>query len=198
MYQGAQTPLAMATFDGTLAELAKRLEHPPLSRWEPSPFGMVESGTLKLADNDSDRNPLVAKVPQVRDSYFLQARIRCYAGPTHRVSVVMRYANANTFARFWLHDTGVIYYQECLNGLFSLPRPIGIAPIADNAWHDWQVGVDGRDVHLAVDAQSVGCAVTSDALWRALASSPVHIGFATHDTWVNIAHIRVGLWENTP
>lgn len=198
IYQGAQSPLAVATFDGSFAALAERLPNPPLSRWEPSMFGMVEGGTLKLADNDSDRTPLVVMVPGIRDRYALQTRIRCYAGPTHRVSVVMRYANPNTFARVWLHDTGQLFYQECLNGLFSLPAPIGSAPICNDTWHDWVIEVDVRRVHLVIDGQFVGQAITSEALLRALAQHPVHVGFSTHDTWAEIAYVRVTLPENTP
>ena len=192
MYQGAQTPFGMATFDGPLPELARRLEErPPLARWEPSPFGMVEGGTLKLADNDSDRNPLVVKIPGAQEAYLLKTRLRCYHGPTHRVSVVMRYAEPNTFARFWLHDSGQVFYQECLEGLFSLPLPVGRAPIADDAWHDWEVRVEGRAVALAVDGQSVGQTQSSDKLVNVVTDRPVHVGFSTHDTWAEVAWIRV-------
>jgi len=191
MYQGAQTPFGMATFNGTLADLAKRLERPPLGRWEPSPFGMVEGGTLKLADNDSDRNPVVVKISGVRDAYLLKTRLRCYHGPTHRVSVVMRYADPNTFACFWLHDSGQVYYQECLENLLSLPQPVGRAPVADDVWHDWEVRVEGRAVVLTVDGQSIGQTQSSDKLVHVLTDKPVHVGFSTHDTWVEVAWIRV-------
>jgi hypothetical protein len=191
MYQGAQTPLGIATFNGTLAELAQRLERPPLACWEPSPFGMVEGGTLKLADNDSDRSPLVARVAGTGERYTLDARIRCYGGPTHRVSVVMRYADANTFARLWLHDSGTVFHQECLEGLFSLPHPVGSAPIADDAWHNWEVRVEGRAVGLTVDGWPVGGAQSSDKLVRVLAGKPVHVGFSTHDAWAEVAWVQV-------
>ena len=191
MYQGAQTPLGVATFDGTFAELAERLEHPPLLRWESSPFGMVDGGILKLADNDSDLHPLVARVDHVGSEYVLQARIRCYHGPTHRVSVVMRYAGPTAFARIWLHDSGTIYYQECLNGLISNPRPLAAAPIADDAWHEWEVTVRGRELGLAIDRQSIGRTQTSEALMRVLADHPAHIGFSTHDVWAAIAYVWV-------
>lgn len=198
VYQGAQTPLAVATFDGTFAELADRLRQPPLSRWEPSIFGMVDGDVLKLADSDSDRTPLVVKVAGVRDHYAIRTRIRCYAGPTHRVSVVVCYADANTFARLWLHDSGQLFSQECLNGLFSLPSPIGRAPICDDAWHDWEIEVAGRGVRLAIDARPVGAGQISAALLRALAARPVHVGFSTHDTWVDIAYVRVSLLKGNP
>jgi hypothetical protein len=191
IYQGAQTPLGIATFDGTLTELARRLEHPPLSRWEPSPFGMVDGGVLKLADNESERSPLVARVDGAGEDYVLRARLRCYGGPTHRVSILMRYAAPGALARVWLHDAGTIYYQECLNGLLSNPRPLGSAPIADDAWHDWEVAVAGRRVHVTVDAHGVGETLTSEALLRRLLGEPVHIGFSTHDTWVSIAGVSV-------
>ena len=191
VYQGAQTPLGVATFDGNFTELAERLQSPPLSRWEPSGFGMVEGGVLRMSDIDSERNPLVAKVTGVSNSYILQARIQCYAGPTHRVSVVMRYANTNTFARFWLHDTGQVFYQECLNGLFSLPAPVGRAPICDDDWHEWEVEVCDRRIQLRIDKRPVGHAMTSEALMRASADHPVHIGFSTHDTWASIDNVVV-------
>lgn len=191
MYQGAQTPLGVATFDGTLADLAGRLECPPLSRWESSHFGMVEGGTLKLADNDSERNPLVVKIPETREAYLLETRLRRFHGPTHRVSVVIRYADANTFACLWLHDSGRVYYQECLNGLVSLPQPVGCAPLADDAWHDWEVRVEGRAVALAVDGRPVGQTQSSDKLVRVLAGKPLYVGFSTHDTWAEVAWVRV-------
>jgi hypothetical protein len=186
----------MATFDGTFIELAKRLSNPPLSRWEPSHFGMVEDGTLKLADNDSERTPLVVNIPDTTDSYTIQTRIRCYNGPTHRVSVVIRYADANTFARVWIHDTGQVFYQECLNGLFSLPTPIGNAPICDDTWHDWEVEINRANIHLTIDEQLIGDAQISPALFRILIQHPVHIGFSTQDTWASIAYVRVKRYEN--
>ena len=191
MYQGAQTPLGIATFDGTFADLAERVTHPALSRWEPSFYGMVEDCTLKLADNDSDRSPLVVTIPDICERYAIQTRLRCYEGPTHRVSVVMCYADENAFARVWLHDSGEIFYQECLNGLFSLPGPIGRAATCDDAWHDWEIKVDGPGVRLTIDGRMVGEARISSALLRALDSRPVAVGFSTHDTWVSIAHLRV-------
>ncbi len=196
VYQGAQTPLGVATFDGTFIELAKRLSNPPLSRWEPSHFGMVEGGTLKLADNDSERAPLVVKIPDATDSYTIQTRIRCYSGPTHSVSVVIRYADVNTFNRVWLHDTGQVFYQECLNGLFSLPKPIGNAPICDDTWHDWEVEINRANICLTIDEQLIGDAQISPALFRVLIQHPVHIGFSTQDTWASIACVRVKRCKN--
>ena len=195
IYQGAQTPLAVATFEGTFAELAERLLQPPLARWEPSAFGRVSGGVLTLADNDSDRAPLVVKIPGVRDRYTVQTRIRCFAGPTRRVSVVLGYADARTFARVWLHDRGELFYQECLNGLLSLPTSIGQAAIGDDAWHDWDLALDAGEVRLTVDARPVGSGRLSAALLQALAKHPVQVGFSTHDTWAEIAYVRVGLPE---
>ena len=191
VYQGAQTPLGVATFDGTLTDLSGRLQHPPLSRWEPSSFGMVEDGMLKLADNGSDLDPLVVKIPDIKDRYDIQTRIRCYAGPTHHVSLVFCYADSHTFARIWLHDIGQIFYQECLYGLLSLPVPIGSAPICDEAWHDWEVGVNGSGFKLTIDKQPAGEGRISAFLLQGLSEHPVHVGFSTYDTWVNIAYLRV-------
>lgn len=191
MYQGAQTPLGMATFSGTLEDLAARLERPPLARWEPSAFGMVEGGTLKLADNDSDRSPLVARVAGAGERYALSASIRCYGGPTRRISVIMRYADANTFARLWANDFGTVFYQERLNGLFSLPRSVGMAPLADGVWHEWEVRVEGRAVSVTVDGASVGQTHASEKLVRDLAGKPVHVGLSTHDAWAEVGRVRV-------
>ena len=127
---------------------------------------MVEGGELKLSANDSDRAPLVARVADAGDAYVLRARIRCYAGPTHRVSVVMRYRDPGAFARVWLHDSGTIHYQECLRGLLSGSRPVGTAPIVDDAWHEWEVAVDGREVGVTIDGKAVGRVLSSEALMR--------------------------------
>jgi hypothetical protein len=191
MYQGAQSPLGIATFNGTLADLAARWTNPPLARWEPSPYGMVEGGALKLADNGSDSNPLVARINGAGDCYTLSARFRCYGGPTHRISLVLRYADPRTFARLWAHDSGTIYYQECLEGLVSLPRSVGHAPIIDEGWHEWTVRVEGSAVGLTVDGQPVGQTQSSAKLMRILARHPLHVGFSTHDAWAEVDWIRV-------
>jgi predicted GH43/DUF377 family glycosyl hydrolase len=196
IYQGAQTPLGVATFDGTFTELVDRLQNPPLSRWEPSCFGMVEGGTLNLADEyESERAPLVVRIPGVTDRYVIQTRIRCYAGPTHRVSVVLRYADVEngTFARVWLHDPGKVFYQEYHYRLFSRPILIGSAPVCDDAWHDWEIEVDGSNFRLTVDERPVGEGRISAPLMAAMAQHPVHVGFSTFDTWASIAHLRVHL-----
>ncbi|MFH1008281.1 MAG: hypothetical protein V1800_12400 [Candidatus Latescibacterota bacterium] len=191
IYQGAQTPLGVATFHGTLAQLADRLHDPPLSAWKESPFGMVDGGMLKLADNGSDRAPLVAEIPEVRDRYALESRIQCYAGATHRVSVVMRYGDPNTFARFWLHDADHTFYQECVNGLMSSPANIGPNPACNAGWHDWTVKVCGNTNHLSIDGQDIGTIRTSDALLRKLSQWPAHIGFGTHETYAAVDYVRV-------
>ncbi len=191
MYQGAQTPLGIATFDGTFADLAKRLMNPPLSRWEESVYGMVEGHQLKISDNGSDRAPLVAEVPGVRDEYVLQSRIQCYEGPMHRVSVIVRYADRHTFARFWALDDEHTFYQECLHGLLSRPAFIGPNHICDRRWHDWRVEVAGETNRLYIDGHKIGEARTSAALVEALAAAPVHIGFSSLDTWVSIDYVQV-------
>ncbi|MBM4047340.1 MAG: hypothetical protein FJ279_19720 [Planctomycetes bacterium] len=191
IYQGAQTPLGAATFDGTFAQLAERLQRPPLAKWKESPYGMVEGGTLKIADNGSDRAPLVAEAPGVRERYVLESRIQCYAGATHRVSVIMRYADDKAFARFWLHDAEHTYYQECLRGLFSTPINVGANHACDATAHDWTVEVDGDRNRLAIDGRVVGECRTSAALLARLAGSPVHVGFSTLDTYASIQYTRV-------
>ncbi len=192
MYQGAQTPLGVATFDGDLAQLATRLDQPaPLARWRPSPYGMVEGGTLKIADNATDRQPLVAPVPDLGEHYRMDTRVQCYAGATHRVSVFPRYADERTWARFWLHDAGHTFYQECLQGLLSEPLPIGPNPACDAQWHEWCVEVDGEVNQLTIDGQPVGGCATSPALCAALAEAPGHIGLGALETYVSVAYVRV-------
>ncbi|MCX6992094.1 MAG: hypothetical protein NT011_03010 [Kiritimatiellaeota bacterium] len=191
MYQGAQTPLGVATFEGTFTDLANRLQQPPLSRWKESPYGMVEGGTLKITDNGTDRAPLVAKIPDVQDHYLMESRIQCYAGATHRMSVVIRYGDTNTLARFWLHDAKHTFYQECINGLFSLPINVGSNHACDSAWHDWAMEVAGSTNRLVIDGQLVGECRTSNALIKKLSSLPRHIGFSVLDTYASIAYVRI-------
>jgi len=191
MYQGAQTPLGVATCDGTLADLADRLQRPPLGRWLPSPYGMAEGGALKLADSATDRAPLVAPVPGARDRYVIHTRVRCYAGATHQFSLFIRYAGVGNFARLWLHDAGRVYYQECLRGQTGEPRPVGPAPICDADWHDWQVSVDGAGNRLLVDGRLVGECATSAALLQALAERPTHVGFGVHETYAAVDYLRI-------
>jgi hypothetical protein len=192
IYQGAQTPLGVATFEGTLADLAESLERrPPLTRWLPSPYGMVEGGTLKIADNATDRTPLVAPVPGVHDGYVVEPRIQCYAGATHRVSVIMRYADENTCARFWLHGGEHTYYQECLRGQSSEPANVGPNHACDADWHDWQIEVRGASNRLSIDGRLVGEHRTSAALLKALSGSPTHIAFGTLETYASVDYVRV-------
>ena len=191
VYQGAQTPLGIATFDGTLAQLTDRLHNPPLSAWKESPYGMVDGEMLKLADNGTDRAPLIVEIPEVRDRYVLESRIQCYAGATHRVSVVIRYGDSKTFARLWLHDADNLFYQECINGLMSSPVNVGRNPACDATWHDWVVAVGDSTNHLSIDGQHIGTTRTSNALLRKLSELPVHIGFGTHDTYAAVDYVRV-------
>lgn len=191
IYQGAQTPLGVATFEGAFADLANRLQQPPLSQWKESPYGMVEGGTLKIADNGTDRAPLVAEIPDVQDHYLLESRIQCYAGATHRISVVIRYGDAKTFARFWLHDAEHTFYQECINGLFSSPINVGSNHACDSAWHDWEVEIAGSANRLSIDGRLVGECRTSNALIKKFSSLPRHAGFSVLDTYASIAYVRV-------
>lgn len=191
IYQASQTPLGVATFDGTFDELAKRLQKPPLSKWKESFYGMVESGTLKIADNGSDSAPLVAEVPEVRDNYVLESRIKCYDGAIHRVSVIMRYIDDRFFTRFWLHDAEHTFYQECRYGVFSLPVNIGPNYACDADWHDWKVEVYGDRNRLSIDGRIVGECRTSPYMMRKLSTSPVHIGFSSLDTFASIDYVRV-------
>ena len=191
VYQGAQTPFGVATFDGTFAELADHLDRPPMSKWKETPYGMVDGRCLKIAYNETERAPVVAEVADVRERYVLESRVQCYAGPSHRVSVVMRYADPSAFARFWLQDADHTYYQECFHGLFSTPVNVGPNRACDAEWHDWRVEVEGEMNRLCIDGRVVGECRTNAALLRRLAESPVHVGFACFDTYVAVDYVRV-------
>ena len=191
MYQGAQTPLGIATFDGSLADLAAGMRSPPLSRWLPSPYGMVDGGRLKIADNGTERAPLVAPVPGAGSRYVLRTALRCYAGATHRVSVVMRYADPATFARVWLHDPRHAYYQECLRGLFSEPVNLGPNPACNRRRHEWEVRVDGPGIRVTIDGRALRECRTSAALLQALSRAPAHVGFAALETYVEVDWVQV-------
>jgi len=191
VYQGAQTPLGVATFDGTFEDLADRLAQPPLSGWKESPYGMVDGCELKIADNETDRDPIVAEVPGAEGDYVLECRVRCYAGPTHRVTVVHRCADRNAFARFWLHDDAHTYYQECFHGLFSTPVDLGANRASDAEWHDWSVEVHRETNRLCIDGRPVGDCRTSAALLKSLHAAPVHVGFGCFDSYVSVDYVRV-------
>jgi hypothetical protein len=191
MYQGAQTPLGVATFDGTLEELGARLERPPLSRWLPSPYGMVDGGVLRIADNGSDAAPIVAAVPGVDDRHVLRARVRCYAGATHRVSLIVRYADAGNLARVWLHDARHTYYQECLRGLWSEPANLGSSRACNGRWHEWEADVRGAALRVSIDGRPLKECRTSAALLQRLSKAPLHVGFGARDTYVAVDWVRV-------
>jgi len=194
VYQGAQTPFGVATFDGGFAELAARLQRPPLSRWAESPFGMVEGGALKIADNDSDRAPVYAEMPGLVHPrpYVLECRLGCYAGATTRASVVARYLDKGNFARFWIQDERASLYQECLRGMFGNPLDLGPSGAHDRGEHAWRIVVNGGTNQLHIDGRLVGRCDTSPALLRRLHGAPVRIGFSTLDSYASIRDVRVG------
>jgi predicted GH43/DUF377 family glycosyl hydrolase len=212
-YQGAQCPLGVATFDGTLAQLATRLDRPLLSRWAPSHHGSLEDRQLKLSDNASDAEPLHPHTARFADQegYVVECRVRCYAGfqetparreppegwatPTrcvgaksNRAAVVMRYVDNNNFARFRLEDNCTTYYEERIGGVWSRPASIGDNGICDEGWHTWRIVVRGADNQLFLDGRYVGHHPSSQAL---LHRTDLGIGVSARNTFASFDDIRV-------
>jgi hypothetical protein len=212
-YQGAQCPLGVAVFDGTMAQLAARLDHPPLAKWAASPYGCVEDRELKLSDNASDAEPLHLRTARFddREGYCIQCRIRCYAGyrelpakmeppdgwatPTrcaaakaYRSAVVMRYLDNNNFARFRLEDSNTTLYEERLGGAWSKPVRIGANGVCDENWHTWKIVVRGRDNELLLDGKPIGRQTSSPTL---LNRADLGVGVSVRDTFASFDDLRV-------
>jgi len=219
-YQGAQCPLGVAVFEGTLAQLAARLDHPPLSKFSPSHYGCVEDHELKLSDNPSDAEPLHTRTARFADQegYVVECRVRCYAGyqelparveppdgwatPTRSVgaksfrpAVLMRYADNNNFARFRLEDNNTTYYEERIGGVWSKPAAIGANGICDEGWHTWKIVVRGADNHLFLDGKHVGHHPSSQALVH---RADLGIGVSVRNTFVSFddVHVAKGDWSH--
>ena len=102
-----------------------------------------------------------------------------------------RYADRSAFARFWLHDDGHTYYQECFHGLFSSPVDLGASRACDAEWHDWRVEVHREANRLCIDGRPVGECRTSAALLKGLHAAPVHVGIGCFDSYVSVDCVRV-------
>jgi len=211
-YGGAQCPLGVATFDGTLAQLAARLEHPPLSKWAPSPYASVESNELRISDTETDAEPIHGRAAQFsdRDKYTLEFRARCYAGyrrettraasegwasptrcypaSTRCIAAVMRYVDKDNFARFRIEDGQTTYYEERVGGVWAKPARIGANDAGDAGWHRWKIVVDGEDNDLSIDAKHVGAHKSSPGL---VDRNDLRIGFSVRDTFAGFDDVQV-------
>ena len=211
-YQGAQTPIGVAEFEGTFADLAACLEHPPLEKWAESHFGCVENDELKISDNETDADPLCERTAVFSDrhKYVFEYRARCYAGyrqeaarkekdgwatetkcyaaSVYRAQPVMRYVDARTFARFRMKDNDTTYYEEFLNGVWSEPAEVGPNHACDTDWHRWKIVVDGEDNQLYIDGSYVGAHKSSPAF---VDRNDLRIGFSAHGTFAAFDDVRV-------
>lgn len=195
MYQGAQSPFGIAVFNGTLEELADRmLNFPPLSRWKGHPmlYGMVDGNMLKIVNGQSDLHPVITEITNAGDHYMVEARICCYAGATHRISLFFRYVDNSKCARIWLHDSNHTYIQEISNNTLSEPVNLGPNPACNDGWHIWQVEVNGRSIKLSIDGIYVGGRNITESLYKdSLATGHNYIGFGARDTYAAIDWVKV-------
>ena len=190
-YQGVQTPLGMATFNGSSHELAERmLNNPPLSKWAESPYGMVENNELKISDNETDTEPIFENSASFddREGYVIRYRAKCYAGPCHRVQAVIRYIDEKNFARFWIDDNQTTYYQEFVAGVFTEPVNIGPNKICDDLWHEWKIIVQRERNELFIDGILVG---NQNSTEKFINRKDLRIGFSVYDTYAAFKNILV-------
>jgi hypothetical protein len=189
-YQGVQTPLGMAVFDGPLAALAERMEIPPLAKWAENPYACVENRELKITENESDRDPVYENSVELNDTegYVLEYRARCYAGSSYRAQVEMRYIDRNNFTRFRIEANETTFYQECIDGKMSDPVNIGANNICDQNWHNWKIEVCGGDNVLVIDGQCIGGCKCSVAFVH---RTDLKIGFSVFDTYASFDDVKV-------
>jgi len=212
-YGGAQCPFGVATFPGTLAQLAQRLEsNPPLQQWAASHYGCVENNQLKVSDNGTRDRPLHETAARFNDrnGYTVQCRVQAYAGyrvePAQtspegwasstrsvaadqpQVAVVMRYRDDDNMACFRLVDSDTTSYEEKIGGRWSAPISIGANQAGDNHWHSWRIDVQGDKNSLFIDGRLIGCQTSSPALCD---RSDLQVGVATSDAFAAFDDLRV-------
>ena len=211
-YQGAQTPIGVAEFDGTFAELAACLERPPLEKWAESHSGCVENDELKISDNQTDSDPICERTALFNDQrkYVFQYRAQCYTGyrqeaahvekegwatetkcypaSVYRAQPVMRYVDSRSFARFRMKDNDTTYYEEYHNGVWTEPAGVGPNHACDADWHQWKIVVDGEDNHLYIDGRYVGAHKSSPAF---VDQNNLRIGFSVYGTFAAFDDVRV-------
>lgn len=192
IYVGAQKPKGIATFDGTFAQLAARLEKPPLQKWAEVPYKSVENKELKMSDDESNTDPFYENSTRFSDAagYVLEYRARCYRGAYlgYRAQVMARFIDKDNFARFWIKDNTTTYYQERIAGYFERGINIGANRICDESWHTWSVEVEGRENRLYIDGRYVGKAESSPAF---TGRSDLQIGFSVYGTYAAFDDVRV-------
>jgi len=109
-------------------------------------------------------------------------------GRTWSKAIVIEAADAHYRVPAWI----VSYVVPRTVFLFHNVKPEGWGWYPrDPLWITVAREAPGVMENAGLDGHFVGDTVTSEALMRALAIHPVHIGFATHDVWVSIAHVRV-------
>jgi hypothetical protein len=210
-YQGAQCPLGVAWFDGTMAQLGQRLKNDdvPLKQWAGSPYGMVENNQLKISDDGSAAHPLHENAAQFGDAagYTVQCKAQSYFGYTNQsapagwesgqqsvpydhpqTAVVMRYVNDSNLARFRLIDNNTTYYEEEIGGVWSSPVNIGANNACDDLWHQWQIDVQGNMNRLYIDGVLIGSRASSAALCN---RTDLQVGFSTQNAFAAFDDVRV-------
>jgi hypothetical protein len=210
-YSGAQSPLGVAWFDGTMAQLADRLKNNdvPLKQWAGSEYGMVENNQLKISDNGTMDHPFheSAKFSDQQgytvrcktQSYFSYTSrpappdwhgspIQCISYDHPQTAVVMRYRDDANMARFRLVDNQTTYYEERIGGVWSTTVNIGANNACDDLWHQWQIDVNGDMNRLYIDGLLIGSHASGAALCNL---TNLQVGFSTQDAFVAFDDVRV-------
>jgi hypothetical protein len=210
-YGGAQCPLGVAQFNGTMAQLGERLKNNdvPLKQWAASTYGMVDDNQLKISDNATANLPLHENLVRFSDAagYTVQCKTQAYAGyidqaapagwesPQQSVpyahpqtAVVMRYLDDSNFAGFWLIDNNTTYYQEKVGGVWSTPFNIGANHACDTLWHQWQIDVHGSTNTLYIDGMQIGSRASNAALRN---RQDLMVGFSTQYAFTAFDDVRV-------
>jgi hypothetical protein len=210
-YQGAQCPLGVAWFNGTMAQLGERLKNKdvPLKQWASSIYGMVENNQLKISDNGTAAHPLHENAARFSDQegYTVQCRAESYAGYVDRkapskdwntpqsvscdkpqIAVVMRYRDDGNLARFRLVDNQTTCYEEAIGGVWSSPVNIGATKACARQWRQWRIDVMGSMNRLYIDGVSIGSRASSAALCN---RTDLRVGLSTQDAFAAFDDVRV-------
>ena len=197
-YQGAQNPMGVAWFDGTMQQLGEAMENPPMQQWAASHYHSVEDKQLKVSHNATNSRPIYENVERFSDQegYVFETRAHCYGSYTTETPVaeddslqmmlVMRYVNDDNMARFRLVGNSTTYYEERIGGTWSTPVDIGANGAMDDQWHDLMVLVDGNLNEFYVDDLLIGTA-TGTLFGR----TDFKVGVATQDAFVAFDDMRV-------
>jgi len=211
-YGGAQCPFGLAVFDGSFARLAQRMERPPLMQWAPSHYASVDGGSLRIADSQTEAEPIRPRDFSFdgRERRALTFRLRCDAAyRTERVPVdegggasgfrchpstdrcahvIVRYADADNYARCRAESGDRVEYEEKTAGTWSKPVVVGQAPACDGRWHEWTITLDGAENCVEVDGRVVGTVSSSSAFVN---RTGLRFGFSVRDTFVSLDDVRM-------